>query len=81
MIVLLNWRQLSCLTQGLSDWFEPELWPTGEALTNSCNLYYFVPEERVLAGKRYGACVLKQQYSTHGVFFGTLAKTVYAFQH
>jgi hypothetical protein len=36
--------------QGLSDWFEAELWPVGGALEKSCGLYYMVKDERLPRG-------------------------------
>ena len=36
--------------QGLSDWFEPELWPVGGALNRSCGLYFMVADDRLPRG-------------------------------
>jgi hypothetical protein len=36
--------------QGLSDWFEAELWPVGGATEKSCGLYFTVKDERIPRG-------------------------------
>lgn len=36
--------------QGLSDWFEAELWPVGGAVNRSCGLYFMVSDERLPRG-------------------------------
>ena len=36
--------------QGLSDWFEAELWPVGGAVEKSCGLYFTVKDERIPRG-------------------------------
>ncbi|KAG7674018.1 hypothetical protein NADE_004294 [Nannochloris sp. 'desiccata'] len=36
--------------QGLSDWFEAELWPVGGATEKSCGLYFTIKDERIPRG-------------------------------